>query len=76
MNPHHPPEGEWYCHYCVSKRDGQPTQPEGVFAGLLSNLGRQNPIAFHLPPDMRTYFEHVETGEDGEYVDTSLVRAK
>ena len=76
MNPHRPPVGQWFCHICVSTRDPQPNRPRGLFAGLLGNLDKQNPIAFNLPNDIRDYFENVETGEDGEYLDTTLTRSK
>jgi len=33
-----------------------------------------NPVAFHLPKDIRNYFDGVSTGEDGEYQETSEVK--
>lgn len=76
MKPENRPRGEWFCHVCVSRREPQPNRPRGLFAHLMSILDKQYPVAYHLPEDVRHYFDHVLTGEDGEYVDSSLLRAK
>lgn len=67
MNPNQPPEGEWYCYICESKRDPQPKPARGLFSGLLGNLEKKNPVAYNLPHEIRDYFEGVKTGEEGEY---------
>jgi hypothetical protein len=58
---------EWYCNVCLSRRE--PTRPcyGGVFGELIPLLERKNPVAFHLPKDIREYFEGVRTGVEGEY---------
>ena len=38
-----------------------------MFGQLLAILHRKNPSAFHLPKDIREYFEGVRTGAEGEY---------
>ena len=76
MNANKPPEGEWYCYICESKRDPQPKPPRGVFAALLAALEKKNPTAYVLPLDIRDYFEGVRTGEEGEYEDTVALRSK
>lgn len=76
MNPRQPPEGEWYCHVCVSEREPPAKRPRGLFSALMDKIENHNPIAFNLPPEIRNQYEGVKTGEDGEYVDTTIHRAK
>ena len=76
MDPTHSPDGEWYCHICVSRRDPQPKPPRGVFSALLAFLEKKNPIAFNLPEDVRDYFEGVKTGEEGEYEETTMLKSR
>ncbi|MCJ1378968.1 hypothetical protein MMC17_002067 [Xylographa soralifera] len=76
MNPRNPPEGEWYCHVCVAERVPPTRRPRGIFSSLMGNIENHNPIAFNLPLDVRHAYEGVKTGEDGEYVDTTIYRAK
>jgi hypothetical protein len=57
---------EWFCNVCLTAR--LPRVDEGgSFGSLLANLERKNPSAFHLPKDIREYFENVKTGTEGEY---------
>lgn len=65
----------WFCQDCTAKRAAQMQQPAGLFGGLVQNLNTRNPVAYNMPPEIRNYFEEVETGKDGEYVDV-LRRAK
>lgn len=59
---------DWFCNVCRDRRDpGE--ERDGSFGPLLSNLVRKNPSAFHLPKDIREYFENVKTGTEGEYED-------
>ena len=76
MDPNRPPEGEWYCYICESRRDPQPKPPRGLFAALLAVLEKKNPIAFNLPYDIRDYFEGVKTGEEGEYEEATTLKSK
>ncbi|KAI9849729.1 MAG: hypothetical protein M1838_000090 [Thelocarpon superellum] len=57
----------WFCYVCASSRNPQSRYPRGLFAGLLGNLERKNPVAYTLPMDIREYFEGVKTGDEGEY---------
>jgi hypothetical protein len=57
----------WYCCICIARRDPPHRQPRGIFASLLDNLEKKNPMSFNLPKDLREYFEGVKTGDEGEY---------
>ncbi|KAI9864136.1 MAG: hypothetical protein M1813_003453 [Trichoglossum hirsutum] len=57
----------WYCCICIARRDPPHKQPRGIFASLLDNLEKKNPMSFNLPKDLREYFEGVKTGDEGEY---------
>lgn len=57
---------EWFCNVCLTKGISLPRR-DGSFGALLTNLERKNPSAFHLPKDIREYFEGVKTGTEGEY---------
>lgn len=76
MDSNHPPEGEWYCFICESKRGPQARLSRGLFAGLEHRLAKQNPVAFSLPKSVREYFEGVKTGEEGEYEEISTAKLK
>ncbi|KAI4259273.1 MAG: hypothetical protein LQ352_000813 [Teloschistes flavicans] len=47
-------------------------QVRGVFPLLLHRLQRQTPTAYKLPLALRTYYEDVITGEDGEYEENNV----
>lgn len=48
----------------------------GSFGRLTAQLDRKNPSAFHLPKQVREYFEGVRTGTEGEYEDGVVTRPK
>lgn len=61
--------GPWLCHICRADREpAAPIRP-GLFASLLSRLELKNPTSFYLPIAIREYFEGVQTGENGEYIE-------
>ena len=66
----------WYCYACTAKREPQPKLSRGLFSELHSNLEKQNPRSFILPADIRDFFEGVQTGENGEYVEAGPPKAK
>lgn len=74
--PNQPPEGEWYCYICASKRDPPSKPARGLFSGLLANLEKKNPVAYNLPLEIRDYFEGVKTGEEGEYEETVTQKSR
>ncbi|KAI9832674.1 MAG: hypothetical protein M1819_004259 [Sarea resinae] len=66
LDPKALPES-WFCYICEAKKSPPPKRPRGLFAALDANLEKKNPVAFHLPREIREYFEGVKTGEEGEY---------
>lgn len=62
---------EWFCNICLNSRI-PPSEPAGSFGALLVKLDGKNPSAFHLPKDIREYFENVKTGTEGEYEEVAL----
>lgn len=66
---------EWFCNVCLNSRLPR-TEVDGSFGPLLSILERKNPSAFHLPRDIREYFENVKTGTEGEYEEATLPKSK
>ncbi|KAL9614619.1 MAG: hypothetical protein Q9167_000907 [Letrouitia subvulpina] len=71
-----PPEGEWFCTVCQSQRVPTTQIPRGLFASLKTIANAKNPVAFHLPADLRNYYDGVRTGEDGEYEEPLPLKAK
>jgi hypothetical protein len=71
------PDEAWFCNVCTSKANPPVIDDEiGCFAVLLAHLDRKNPSAFHLPKDIREYFENVKTGAEGEYEEPVQPKAK
>ena len=67
----------WYCNVCDSKVNPPLIDDESSSFGLLLvNLHRKNPSAFHLPKDIREYFDGVKTGTEGEYEEPTQPKAK
>lgn len=68
MDPTRPPDGEWFCFKCIARREPRSKAARhGVFSSLMYNMDEKNPTAYHLPYDVRDFFEGVKTGEEGEY---------
>lgn len=77
MDPNRPPEGEWFCYICQSRKNPQPKWAKtGVFEPLFTTLNKKNPVAYNLPVEVREYFEGVKTGEEGEYEETMTQKPK
>lgn len=71
------PDSAWYCNVCDSKVNPPMVDDEsGSFGLLLAHLHRKNPSAFHLPKDIREYFDNVKTGAEGEYEEPVQPKAK
>jgi hypothetical protein len=66
----------WFCNACNVSRNPRVTDYHGLFGSLLTILQKKNPSAFHLPKDIREYFEGVRTGSEGEYEDGPVVTTK
>ena len=66
----------WYCNVCDSKVNHHFVDEVGSFSPLLVQLHRKNPSAFHLPKDIREYFENVKTGAEGEYEEPIQPKSK
>jgi PHD-finger len=63
-----------YCNSCRSARDPPRRSDNRLFEKLIDKMKRMNPVSFHLPKDIRNYFEGVTTGEDGEYQETFEIK--
>lgn len=46
-----------------------PKQPRGLFASSMDELDRKNPVSFSLPDPVKTYFQGVQAGPNGEYME-------
>jgi hypothetical protein len=66
----------WYCNACNVSRNPQASDDAGAFGSLIAQLEKKNPSAFHLPKDVREYFEGVRTGGEGEYEDGPVAKPK
>jgi PHD-finger len=76
IDPDHPPVDDWFCQSCQAKKVPPPKRPRGLFSSVLDNLDKKNPNSFSLPRDIRDYFEGVKTGEEGEYEEAAISKAK
>ncbi|EMC95572.1 hypothetical protein BAUCODRAFT_494698 [Baudoinia panamericana UAMH 10762] len=63
----------WYCFVCVARRpvtsDTNEKPQRGLFAPLLSVLKKRNPSNFSLPESIRNYYDAVQTGRNGDFVE-------
>lgn len=66
----------WLCYVCHASRSPPAKPSQGLFSDLLYLLEKKNPTAFFLPDRIRDFFDTVRTGEDGEYVDAQLMKAR
>src|SRR5690349_15525424 len=63
----------WFCNQCEYNHNPRPRDYSSrAFGPLLGNLESKNPSSFHLPKDIREYFENVRTGTEGEYEEAPL----
>jgi len=70
-----PLDEPWFCYICLAESAPASRLSNGLFAALLSCVQKKNPTAFILPEEVRDYFEGVQTGEDGEYVEVPMQKA-
>ncbi|KAI9675348.1 MAG: hypothetical protein M1817_001252 [Caeruleum heppii] len=75
MDKDHLPE-TWFCFVCAAKQDTLAKRSGRLFAVMLFNLEKKNPVAFNLPVRIREYFEGVKTGEEGEYQDALVHKTR
>ena len=68
-------DGKWFCYQCRAPQFELPKPERSVFGELVNELARRNPVSFNLPAPIRDYFEGVKTGDEGEYEETSVVKA-
>ena len=76
IDPSQPPDGEWYCYVCETKRGTRAKQQRGLLTGMERRLAKQNPIAYTLPESIRDYFDGVKTGEEGEFEEISMTKVR
>ncbi|KAG8531580.1 uncharacterized protein KY384_003210 [Bacidia gigantensis] len=67
---------QWFCWRCTmfAADEYEDDERRGIWTGLRKSITYRNPTAFHLPRDVRDYFEGVITGEEGEYDDLHNIR--
>lgn len=66
----------WFCNACNALRNPKASDDSSLFGQLLAILQKKNPSAFHLPKDIREYFENVRTGTEGEYEEGVVQKPK
>lgn len=66
----------WFCNVCKALRNPPSNGNTGAFGALITVLEKKNPSAFHLPKDIREYFEGVRTGAEGEYEESVAQKPK
>ncbi|MBA7489996.1 hypothetical protein ES702_00530 [subsurface metagenome] len=72
VNPEDPDIDLWYCPECEKKKKPLESQGDNQLMGaLITFVSTAPPRAYALPLDVRNYFEHVKTGDDGEYVEVA-----
>lgn len=47
----------------------------GLFQKIDAGIQRKNASAYFLPSKMRSYFDGVKTGEEGEYEESTALKA-
>jgi len=66
---------EWFCNECIPPE--RPVEDyQSLFGQLLFQLETKCPRAFSLPSPIREYFEHVKTGNEGEYEEIQQAKPK
>lgn len=72
------PDDAWHCAACVSQRsfgarigvgEAALQRQAFAFAAFVSTLEKSNPREFALPARVKTYFDGVKSGPEGEYED-------
>jgi hypothetical protein len=76
MDSDNPPENDWFCQVCMTRKDPPVKHPRSLFSSFFDNLDRKNPMSFRLPQHIRDYFEGVRTAEGGEYEDIAPHKAR
>ena len=69
-------DGPWLCHACKGEKGLESANNTGLFAELQKRIVSKNPTSFILPHSVREYFEGVQTGTNGEYVETADQKSK
>lgn len=64
----------WYCFVCDAAEHPPHKAPHGLFSGLKYVLEKSNASSFSLPSSVRTYFEGIRAGVEGEYEEVTNLR--
>jgi len=71
------PEEAWQCSVCTGPRTtARLGEGKGAFRNFMNAQDRVNPKEFSLPTRVKTYFEGVKSGADGEYEEVQPGPAK
>ncbi|GAA5995248.1 hypothetical protein JCM5350_002799 [Sporobolomyces pararoseus] len=65
------PEESWFCKACRAKAHPPPRLPPGFFSELIYNVEKENPKAFQLSTDLKTFYKNVAVGLNGEFIDSN-----
>jgi hypothetical protein len=68
-------DSSWFCNKCQAAQKPPPPHPRSLFSDFLNNIDRRNPAAFQLPKDIQTYYDGVGVGKNGEYIETTDMKA-
>ncbi|TQS39156.1 hypothetical protein Golomagni_00322 [Golovinomyces magnicellulatus] len=66
----------WFCNECQGRQASQQEEKSGPFGLLLLQLEGKNPGTLSLPSEIRSYFEGVKTGPNGEYEEIVATKPK
>ncbi|GAA6061611.1 hypothetical protein JCM10212_000919 [Sporobolomyces blumeae] len=65
------PDESWYCKACRATIQPPPRPPRGFFSDLIYKVDTENPKAFSLSSELKTFFKNVAVGINGEFIDSN-----
>ncbi|GAA5950549.1 hypothetical protein JCM21900_001226 [Sporobolomyces salmonicolor] len=65
------PDESWFCKACRAAAHPPPRPPKGFFSDLILKVETENPKAFTLTADLKSFFKNVASGTNGEFIDSN-----
>ncbi|GAA5960472.1 hypothetical protein JCM8115_003190 [Rhodotorula mucilaginosa] len=65
-----PEDESWFCKACRAAAHPPARPRAGFFSELIYKVETENPKQFALPNDLKSYFRHVASGTNGEFIDS------